>query len=148
MKLKNTIILLAFTLLISSCNFFKKDEPLDQAKLICFLAIDKGDTAMLKIDTTAHEMRGLLTINFGGIKKYSGQVKGVVRGDTLKGHFDFTVNGVDKWYRNPISLINNDGKLTMGVGEFVMIWGSPHFNPKIPIDYTKGRFVFNRINCN
>ncbi|RZL45216.1 MAG: hypothetical protein EOP00_17925 [Pedobacter sp.] len=135
-------------MMLSSCNFFgAEEEPLDKSKLICYMAIDKGDTAWLNIDTTGRRVNGLFAMSYGGVKRYDGQIKGTINGDTLKTHYDFKVNKVDKWYRNPVAFLKKENKLIMGVGEIVMVWGSGFFDEKVPIDYDKGRFVFEKVSC-
>lgn len=148
MKSSKTIIISIVTLVLVGCSFFnKEEEPLDKSKLICYMAIDKGDTAWLQIDTTDRKIRGLFTMSYGGIRKMDGQVEGTINGDTLKGHYDFKVNKVDKWYRNPVAFLKKDNKLLMGVGEIIMVWGTGHFDQKVPIDFDKGRFVFSKTTC-
>lgn len=148
MKIKYFLLLLMVIASLSSCSFFNNEEEvLDKSKLVCYIAIDKGDTAWLSIDTSHKKINGLFTMSYGGKKKYDGQVKGWILGDTLKAHFDFKVNKVDKWYRNPVAFLRKDNKLLMGVGETVLIWGSGHFDEKVPIDFDRGRFVFEPITC-
>jgi hypothetical protein len=93
-------------------------------------------------------INGLLTFNYTDKKeKYEGQFKGEMYGDTLKGHYDFKINKAERWNRNPVAFLKRDGKLTMGVGQFMLIMGSAHFDQKVPIDYDKGRFVFEEVAC-
>ncbi|TKC10406.1 hypothetical protein FA048_09455 [Pedobacter polaris] len=149
MKLSKIILpLTGIIFLATGCNFFKKEEEaLDKFKLICYIAIDKGDTAWLSIDTSNRKMNGLLTMSYGGIKKFDGQVKGTINGDTLKGHFDFKLNKIDKWYRNPVAFLKKEEKLVMGVGETILVWGSGFHDEKVPIDYDRGRFIFEKTIC-
>lgn len=123
-------------------------EQMDQQSTVCYRAISGGDTAWLSIDTSKKQMIGFFRVNYVKQKRiYDGQIKGQIHGDTLKGHFDFKVNEVDKWYRNPVAFLKRDGRLTMGVGEITMIWGSAYFDEKKKIDYGKGRFVFEEGEC-
>lgn len=147
--MKNTTLLIVLfaVLFMSSCNFFGRDEPLDPSKFNCYIAINKGDTAWLDIDTTDQKIKGLLTMSYGGKKRYHGEIKGTIKNDTLNAHYDFKVNKVDKWYRNPVSFLRKDNKLIMGVGDIVMVWGSGVFKEGVPVDYDKGRFVFERTVC-
>jgi len=140
-------VLLSF--LISSCSSKPTvEEQMKKETTICYRAISKIDTGWLKIDTATNQKLATLTFSYPGEKRvYEGQFKGGMSGDTLKGHYDFKVNKVDKWYRNPVALLKKDGKLIMGVGAFSMVWGSGYFDEKIPIDYEKGRFIFERIGC-
>lgn len=134
--------------LLASCKQQKdiKDQ-MDQKTTICYTAIDQTDTAWLSIDTAGHEVLGLLEFNYDNKKHYAGQIKAAIKGDTLKGHYDFKVNNVDKWYRNPVAFLKKDTTLTMGVGDINMIWGSPFFDEKKVIDYNRGRFIFKQTGC-
>ena len=124
------------------------EEQMKKENTICYRAVSKTDTGWLKIDTATYQKLGTLDFNYPGEKRlYEGQFKGAMIGDTLKGHYDFKVNKVDKWYRNPVALLKRDGKLIMGVGTFSMVWGSGYFDEKIPINYEKGRFIFEQIGC-
>lgn len=135
-------------LVVVSCKQQEDIKDQMQAKhTVCYRAIDGADTAWLKIDTAANHMIGFFEFNYANQKRYAGQVKGTLKGDTLKGHYDFKVNKVDKWYRNPVAFLKRDGKLIMGVGNFNMVWGSAFFDEKVPIDFDKGKFVFERVGC-
>jgi hypothetical protein len=147
MKKAKLFLMLLISIAASSCVFFGKDEPLDPSKFTCYIAINKSDTAWLDIDTSERKIKGLFTMSYGGKKKLHGQLKGTIKGDTLNAHYDFKVNKVDKWYRNPVSFLRKDNQLVMGVGEIVMVWGSGVFKEGVPVDYDKGRFVFERTVC-
>jgi len=112
-----------------------------------YRAISGKDTAWLSIDTSNKIINGLLTFNYADKKeRYEGKFKGEMYGDTLKGHYDFKINKAEKWNRNPVAFLKKDGKLTMGVGQFMLVMGSAHFDDRVPIDYDKGRFVFAEQN--
>lgn len=144
MKIIGLVSVFSIFIIISSCNqqpVAVKDQ-MNTHTTANYLAVDAGDTAWLQIDTSHRRMLGLLKFRYANNKIYEGHVKGVLSGDTLKGHFDFKVNKVDKWYRNPVSFLKRDQSLIMGVGNFTLIWGSGYFDGT-PIDYSKGRFVFH-----
>lgn len=143
-------IALSTTGLIFSCQSEKKtkEQVMDQAKTICYQSISGNDTAWLSIDTSKKIINGLLTFNYVDKKeKYEGQFKGEMYGDTLRGHYDFKINKAERWNRNPVAFLKKDGKLTMGVGQFMLIMGSAHFDNRVPIDYNKGRFAFEEVPC-
>jgi hypothetical protein len=142
-------ICFALFLLMAGC---KSDptmaEQMDSKFTVCYRAISENDTAYLTIDTSDHKMIGFLKIIYPAQKKtYDGQIEGFIHGDTLLGHFDFKVNSVDKWYRNPVAFLKKRETLTMGVGDIAMVWGSAYFDEKKKIDYEKGRFVFELGEC-
>ena len=137
------------TLLLFSCQQEKpKEKVMDEKKTICYQSISGNDTAWLSIDTSKKIINGLLTFNYVDKKeKYEGQFKGEMYGDTLRGHYDFKINKLERWNRNPVAFLKKDGKLTMGVGQFMLIMGSAHFDNRVPIDYEKGRFTFEEVPC-
>lgn len=142
-------ILICFLFLNAGCRNEKTiDEQMDKKFTVCYRAISKNDTAWLTIDTSKKQFVGYFKVNCVDQKKiYDGQVKGFIHGDTLNGHFDFKVNKVDKWYRNPVAFLKTNANLTMGVGKTIMLWGSAYFDEKVPINYEKGRFVFEQGDC-
>ena len=148
-KYKLSLCSLAISILaLSSCTQQKEfKDQMDDKKTICYMAIDKTDTAWLKVDTSKKQVLGELEFNYHNEKHFVGTIKGVVKGDTLKGHYVFKVNNVDKWYRNPIALLKKENTLTMGVGDIRVMWGAVYFNQNVPIDYDKGRFVFEQAAC-
>ena len=125
-----------------------KEKLMDEKKTVCYQSISEKDTAWLSIDTSKKIINGVLTFYYTDKKeKYEGQFKGEMYGDTLKGHYDFKINKAEIWNRNPVAFLKKDNKLIMGVGQFMLIMGSAHFDNKVPIDYDKGRFVFEQANC-
>ena len=149
MKIKSLLLCVLTLALLTSCRQEKDIKELMKEKTtVCFTATADKDSAWLKIDTSSMQIIGLLNFSYPSEKRrYEGQFKGQLYGDTLKGHFDFRVNKVDKWYRNPVSFLKKDGKLIMGVGNFNMVWGSAFFDAKVPIDYERGKFVFEVVRC-
>jgi hypothetical protein len=151
MKIKYLLLASFFvaSFLILSCQQEKPQEKvIDQQKTICYQSISGTDTAWLTIDTSKKIINGLLAFNYTAKKeKYDGQFKGEMYGDTLKGHYDFKINKAERWNRNPVAFLKKDGKLTMGIGQFMLIMGSAHFDNSVPINYDKGRFVFIATKC-
>ncbi|MES2653258.1 MAG: hypothetical protein V4663_16075 [Bacteroidota bacterium] len=142
---------LVISILIFGCQQEKpknKEKVMDEKKTICYQSISGKDTAWLSIDTSKKIINGLLSFNYTDKKeKYEGQFKGEMYGDTLRGHYDFKINKAERWNRNPVAFLKKEGKLTMGIGQFMLIMGSAHFDNRVPIDYYKGRFVFEEANC-
>lgn len=142
------LIFLTTLLAISCRNEPTIEQQMDQKTTVCYIAVAGKDTAWLKLDTAKYEPIGILEFNYPESKtRFLGEFKGKKFGDTIKGHYNFKINKVDKWYRNPVAFLKTDQKLTMGVGNFVTIWGSPQFDQKTPIDFHKGKFVFEEGNC-
>lgn len=126
---------------------FSDDDTLNPAAVVCYTAIANGDTAWIKLDTSSVLMKGKMSFSYANGKKYDGNIKLRLNGDTLKGHYDFKVNKMDQWYKNPLALLKKENKLMMGVGKFSLVWGTPYFDGKTPINYDTARFVFTKTNC-
>lgn len=135
-------------LLFASCG---QPQPSSEKALKkeskCFTAIFEQDTVHTKIDFQGKKITGTMLMKYKDGKIYEGLLTGLVKGDTLMLKYDFKINQINKWYRNPIALLNRDGKLLMGVGKINIAWGSPIFDSAVPIDYEKGKFIFQQTNC-
>ena len=149
--MKRLIILLSLTIIMltTACREQKSiEQQMQQKTTVCYHSISNTDTAFLSIDTAAGRVIGLLEFHYtNDKKKYKGQFEGSINKDTLKGHFDFKVNDVDKWYRNPVAFLKRNDKYIMGVGKFSMVWGSAYFDQKVPVNYEGGRFIFEKGDC-
>lgn len=117
-------------------------------KAVCFRAIDGSDTAYMEIDTTSSkDVFGKLRFIYGDSSKYIGSFKGEINKDTLKGFFEFQLNGGEQWHRNPVAFLKNGTDWIMGEGKFILVWGSGYFDPNVPIDYSRSKFKFQLGAC-
>lgn len=134
---------------LSSCKEQRAAKTkIDEKYSVCYMAIDKTDTAWLKLDTSDKKrILGEMVFNYTNKNRYVGLIKAVFAGDTLKGNYSFKLNEVDKWYKNPIALLKHRDNLTMGIGEIYTLWGSGFFLKTVPINYERARFVFKPIAC-
>lgn len=139
----------ALSTLVFSCNREQPKQAVVEKKMACFRSVSLGDTAWLSIDTAQKTIKGTLRVNYvNKMEIYDGRFTGKMYGDTLKGHYDFKINKADPAFRNPLAFLKRDKKLTMGVGKFMTVMGSAQFDDRVPIDYGKGRFVFEEADCN
>lgn len=149
MKRNYLFLIIATSIIV----FYNCGNGKDQSKklindinTVCYRAISKKDTGWLQIDTARMQI-GCLKFHYSNGKKYEGEFKGQLHGDTLKGYFDLKIRKNGIWYRNPVAFLKANGKLIMGVGVFFTPqWGSPYFDPSVPIDYNAGRFVFEIVD--
>ncbi len=142
-------LIFALSFFIFSCN---REQPPKKAaiekKMACYRAVSAGDTAWLSIDTAQKVIAGTLTVNYTAkMEIFDGKFTGRMYADTLKGYFDFKINKGKEPFRNPVAFLRRDNKLTMGIGKFMMVMGSAHFDDKVPIDYESSRFVFEEGEC-
>lgn len=143
------ILLLASSFIIFSCNREQSSQQVLEKKMACYQSVSAGDTAWLSIDTAQKVITGTLRINYvNKMQIYDGKFTGKMFGDTLKGSFNFKINKADPPFRNPVAFLKKDNNLTMGVGQFMTVMGTAQFDDRVPIDYEKGRFVFEKTQCN
>lgn len=112
---------------------------------VSYRAINKNDTAALDLTFYDQAFYGKLVINFGCTFKDSGDVNGIVKGDTLKGTYYFRHVGTAKRERHPIALLKKDGKLIMGVGTMEIYMNMRFFKKSEPIDYTNVKYIFEQF---
>ena len=126
--------------LLVACNG-KTTSP-TQLSYVKYMAHDKGDSAMVFINKSKEIFSGSLIISHGGDNLDSGEVKGVVKGDTLIGEFHFKHYQL-AWKRKPVAFLMKGDTLVMGEGLMRLTVGIPNFDPSVPIDF-KGeqRLVF------
>ena len=142
-----SIFIVSFSIL--SCNREQPKQEIIEKKMACYQSISQGDTAWLSIDTAQKIITGTLRVNYvNKMQIYDGKFTGKMFGDTLKGSFDYKINKTDPPFRNPLAFLKRDNKLTMGVGQFMTVMGTAQFDDRVPIDYEKGRFVFEEAQCN
>lgn len=132
------------TALLMICFACSNETADHHGQKVLFHAINKTDTAKLNIELTDKVFEGQFEINHHGMYKDSGDVNGVVKGDTLKGTFHYQSYGVEKWYRIPIALLKKDKQLIMGVGSMEIYMNMTFFSKKTPIDYQHPQFIFEK----
>lgn len=111
---------------------------------VLYRAINKDDTADLKVKLIGREFYGQFEINYHGVYKDSGDVNGIIKGDTLRGTYHYQHYGIETWHRIPIALLKKDNKLIMGVGAMEIYMNMTFFTKSIPIDYQHPKFIFEK----
>ncbi|WP_442589723.1 hypothetical protein ACSBL2_00535 [Pedobacter sp. AW31-3R] len=114
----------------------------------CYKAIDGKDTVTLSLNRADNKVTGKLLFNYFQKDKHRGEITGEFKGDTLLVDYLSTIGDQKTIYRNPLAFLKKDGKLVMGVGKIETAWGRNYFKKNEPIDYNKGRFVFEEVGCN
>lgn len=139
--LKNfTIVSLVFTFLIS-CN--SKEEK-DKYNHVVYRAVHNKDTAIIAINISDKRFYGRYEIAYYKIGKDSGDVRGDIKGDTLRGDFHYISNG-GGWKRIPIALLKKENKLLLGNGVMGTYMNLPCFLPGT-LNYKDPKFVFKEVN--
>jgi hypothetical protein len=135
---KNFIITSFFMIMLISCN--SKDEK-SQYKHIVYQAVNGKDTAILAINMNDKRFYGRYEVLYHKIGKDSGDVRGDLKGDTLRGDFHYISNG-GSWKRVPLALLKKENKLILGSGVIGIYFNLPCFMPGTPIEYNNSKYVF------
>lgn len=132
---------LAFCVALFSCN-----DKLKQGKQFYYRAIKNEDTAHLRFTRLEDDnFFGQYEIHYGQFRKDSGEVRGIISGDTIKGSFYYQPYGGGVLKRYPIALLKKKNKLLLGKGVISVYMGIPSFLKSEPIDYSNPEFVFEEI---
>lgn len=125
----------------------RQQVTLERNSSECFLAAFDNDSVFMSLEFSGKRVNGEMLMKYHNGKLYTGKLSGLVKGDTLICNYDFKIDGINKWYRNPIALLNDSGELIMGIGKIKIAWGSGIFDESIPIDYENARFIFEKTIC-
>jgi hypothetical protein len=134
-------LLFLIVIAIVSCN--SKDEK-SKYNQIVYQAVNEKDTATLSIHINDKRFYGHYEVLYHKIGKDSGDVRGDIKGDTLRGDFHFISNG-GSWKRIPLALLKKEDKLLLGNGIITTYFNLPCFMPGTPIEYNNAKFVFEEI---
>lgn len=132
---------LVFMLILLSCN--SKDEKSKYNNII-YQAINEKDTAILAININDKRFYGRYERSYYRQGKDSGDVRGNIIGDTLRGDFHYISNG-GSWKRVPLALLKKENKLFLGSGVIGIYMNLPCFMPGTPIEYNDSKFVFKEV---
>ena len=141
--LKNFITVSVLFAFLMSCN--SKEEKKDYNHVV-YRAVNNKDTAILTINKSDKRFYGHYEISYYRVGKDSGDVRGDIKGDTLRGDFHYISNG-GSWKRIPIALLKKENKLFLGSGVISTYMNLPCFMPGTPIEYNNSKFVFEEIKA-
>ena len=134
-------VLIVFCAIIFSCG--KSDE---KRTLFSYRAINDKETALLRY-TKLEDNRffGQYEIIYGGSRKDSGEIRGIISGDTLKGSFYYSSYGGGVLKRYPVALLKRENKWLLGKGVISIYMGIPSYLKTEPIDYSDPKFIFEEV---
>ncbi|KQO21368.1 hypothetical protein ASF10_13895 [Flavobacterium sp. Leaf82] len=141
MNIKSSLFSVLIIILIVSCN--SKDKKSEYNHIV-YHAVNGKDTAILAININDKRFYGRYERSYYQQGKDSGDVRGDIKGDTLRGDFHFISNG-GSWKRIPLALLKKDNKLFLGSGVIGIYFNLPCFMPGTPIEYHNSKFVFEEI---
>lgn len=133
------ISILSILLLISSCTS-KENNYGD----VYYQAVNGKDTAILALNISEKRFFGRYEILYNKIGKDSGDVRGNIIGDTLRGDYHYISNG-GNWKRVPLAFLKKDNNLIQGKGVIGTYMNLPCFFPGT-LSYKNPDFVFEEIS--
>lgn len=155
--MKKSIIYLALTSIpfVFACNqnnrtdsnsANKSDSLINQT---CYAAGFEKDSASIIVKTfSSGKVKGSLIVKYGSKPENNGVLEGKFKGDTLYVDYRFNTGGdTTKVFTNPLAFLKKDGKLIMGVGQIETTLGRSYFVKGKPINFERGKFVFEEIPC-
>lgn len=134
-------VCVVFSAIVFSCADGNKKE-----KQFYYRAIKDKDTVFLNfIKLEDNRFYGQYEIRYGQSRKDSGEVRGIISGDTIKGSFYYQPYGGGVLKRYPIALLKRKKKLLLGKGVISVYMGIPSYLKGDPINYSNPEFVFEEI---
>lgn len=132
-------LFLIVPLFIFSCG---NDEGRKQKPMSSYVAVKKRDTGRISLNIAPSTFKGVLQINYDQTYTDSGDVQGIVKGDTLIGDYSYKHYKLKLWKRKPIALLRKGDTLVMGEGIIKNTFGRIYFDQTVPIEYPDSGFVF------
>lgn len=135
-----SMLILTFSVLLSGCQ--KKDFNEYRSY---YRAVHHNDTALLAIETHKDRFYGQYQIYYGSrAVKDSGNIEGVISGDTLRGKYRYRsfgggINVV------PVIFLKRNGKLILGSGIAASYMNFVYYKPEFPIVFDSTKFVFDPV---
>jgi len=140
MNLKSLFFLVLILSIIISCNSKEDKSNYNQ---VVYQAITDKDTAVLTVNINDKRFYGSYEISYYKIGKDSGDVRGDIKGDTMRGDFHYISNG-GSWKRVPLALLKKENKLFLGNGVIGTYFNLPCFIDGT-LSYKDPKFVFEEV---
>jgi len=131
-------------LLLFCCCSRPNEVKVPESSSASYIAIDGSDTARLDLRIKGTTFKGRCAISYGDRYVDSGEVKGLVRGDSLLGDFHYHHYGLE-WKRIAFALLKDGDQLAMGEGGQGEYFNIPYFKPE-ELRFDSVRFVFRKID--
>ncbi len=144
MKKNTTIATIAIPLLLLGMLLYSCVHKGKQPKSTLYQAIKDKDTAILALHIDQDRFYGQYEMRYGKMGKDSGEVRGSIKGDSLRGVYTYISYG-GSWKKAPIALLKKNNKLFLGKGVEAILLGEPCYLPEVPVDYTTPGFIFEEI---
>lgn len=128
--------------ILYGCNR-PKEVKVVESNSASYIAIAGPDTAWLDLTIKGTTFKGRCAINYNNKFVDSGEVKGLIRGDSLLGDFHYLHYGLE-WKRVAFALLKKADKLAMGEGGQGAYFNIPYFKPD-ELRFDSVRFVFQKM---
>ncbi|WP_125720788.1 hypothetical protein [Flavobacterium ustbae] len=132
------ILIISSLFLIVSC--ISKENSY---KEVHYQSVNGKDTAILALKISEKRFFGRYEIFYNKIGKDSGDVRGNINGDTLRGDYHFISQG-GSWKRIPLALLKKNKQLIQGKGAIGTYMNLPCFYPGT-LSYKNPDFVFEEV---
>jgi len=136
---KTFIAVSLLLIVLISCTSKEKSKY----KTVVYKAVNGNDTAVLAINISDKRFYGRCEISYYQKGKDSGDVRGDIEGDTLRGDFHYISNG-GSWKRIPLALLKKEEKLVLGTGIMGVFMNLPCFIQGT-LTYDDPKFVFTEV---
>jgi hypothetical protein len=136
---KNSIVISLLLILLISCTSKEKSKY----NTVVYQAVNGNDTAVFTVNMSDKRFYGRYEISYYQQGKDSGDVRGDINGDTLRGDFHYISNG-GSWKRIPLALLKKEDKLVLGSGVMGVFMNLPCFMQGT-LTYNDPKFVFQEI---
>src|SRR5215813_3366623 len=132
------ILILSVLFLIVSCTSKENNY-----KDVYYQSVNGEDTAILALKISEKRFYGRYEIFYNKIGKDSGDVRGNISGDTLRGDFHYISQG-GSWKRVPLALLKKDKQLIQGKGVIGTYMNLPCFINGT-LNYKNPDFIFEEV---
>ncbi|MFL9829234.1 hypothetical protein ACSV4D_07445 [Flavobacterium sp. ARAG 55.4] len=142
---KRKVVFISFCTIVCAV-FYSCADANKEGEYFYYRAINDRDTALLRY-TKLEDNRifGQYEVIYSQSRKDSGEIRGIISGDTLKGSFYYHPYGGGVLKRYPVALLKRENKLLLGKGVISIYMGIPFFLKGDTIDYSNPEFIFEEI---
>lgn len=138
-KIARNLSILLIIVMLFGCDFNEK-----KTEATLYQAINGKDTAVILLSTAENRFWGQYEIRYSKMGKDSGDVRGEIIGDTLRGVYKYISYG-GSWKKAPIALLKKNDKLILGKGVASSLMDMPIYLSDVPLDYNNSKFIFEEI---
>src|SRR5690606_14151145 len=111
---------------------------------VYYKATQNKTVALLSLTIYNNHFYGQYEVRYGTTGKDSGEVRGIILGDTLKGKYDYiSYGGSKKW--DPFVVLKQNGNLKLGSGAITSYMNIPYYIPESLV-FKDSSFLFKPMS--